>query len=254
MRTKLSIASAALAVFAVACSSSTTPSSKSAEKSPSTTLPAFGPGSDYHPSYVATEFSANVTNPWFPLKVGTTLVYTGTKDGEPVKNLFQATADTKVVSGVTCRVVFDRLFSRGKLIESTHDYYAQDSAGNVWYFGEDTAEYENGKIVSTEGTWHAGVNGAQPGVFMQADPTLGRMFRQEYLAGHAEDTFKVLSVTASIKVPYGDYSGAMRTEERTELEPAVVDNKYYVKDIGEVREGAVKGGNEALVLTDVTTS
>jgi len=253
MNSKLwTCAAAALLVFAVACSTTKTKTNANPTNSNGAiALPTFGPGETYAPAYNAADFSADVTNPWFPLTPGTTNIYTGTKDGKSARNLFQPTTDTKVINGVICRVVYDILYLDGKLAEKTYDYYSQDKAGNVWYFGEDTATYKNGKVDSTDGTWHTGVGGAQPGVFMQADRTGGARFRQEYYKGQAEDTFKALSLSASITVPYGSFTGSLQTEETTSLEPDVVDNKYYVKGIGEVQEAAVKGDTEKLVLTEI---
>jgi hypothetical protein len=215
-------------------------------------LPRFGPGRDYHPHIDPASFSADVTNRYFPLTPGRVLVYTGTKDGKQALNLVTATKRTRVVDGVRTRVVEDRLYLDNVLQERTSDYYTQDRCGNVWYFGEDTAELDrNGEVVSTEGTWHAGVDGAQPGVFMQAHPQVGREFRQEWYQGHAEDVFKVLSRSAPVAVPYGSFRHALRTEETTALEPAVVDNKYYVKGIGEVAELSVRGPREGLKLVEI---
>jgi len=124
--------------------------------------------------------------------------------------------------------------------------------GNVWYFGEDTAELDrHGKVVSTEGSFHAGVDGAQPGVFMQAHPQVGRRFRQEWYQGHAEDVFKVTDLSAPVTVPYGSFRHALRTAETNALEPEVLDNKYYVKGIGQVAELSVTGPREALKLVEI---
>jgi len=218
-------------------------------------LPRFGPGSAYHPKIDPVDFGPNVDNPLFPLKPGTTLTYEGTKDGKKARNLFASTTQTKVVDGVTCRVVFDQLFLDGKLAERTYDYYAQDDHGNVWYFGEDTTKLDaQGNLTDTEGSFRAGVDGAQPGVFMPAQPVVGTKFRQEYYKGHAEDQFKVLSLAAPVTVPYGSFPNALKTEETTRLEHGVVDNKYYVSGIGEVEETSVKGPVEKLLLVDVKTS
>jgi hypothetical protein len=149
-------------------------------------------------------------------------------------------------------VVEDRLYLDNVLEERTSDYYSQDRCGNVWYFGEDTATLDaRGHVVSTDGSFLAGVDGAQPGVFMQAHPQLGRRFRQEWSPGQAEDTFKVIDRSAPITVPYGSFTHALRTEETTALEPEVVDNKYYVAGIGEVFEGSVKGPKEVLRLVEI---
>jgi hypothetical protein len=190
-------------------------------------------------------FTTKIDNPWMPLEPGRRLTYRGVKDGEKTRNTFRVTRRTRVIDGVRCVVVSDRLYSKGHLIERTKDYYVQDKHGNVWYFGEDTAELDgNGKVISREGTWHSGVDGARPGLFMPADPHVGEHHRQEYYKGHAEDRYRVLDLDAHIKVPYGNFKHALRTREWTQLEPGVVDNKYYVRGIGEVFEGSVKGPKE----------
>ena len=189
-----------------------------------------------------------------PLEPGTTLTYEGTKDGQPARNIFHVTSKTKVIDGVRCRVVFDRLFLSGKLAERTFDYYAQDDDGNVWYFGEDTVKLDDkGHLTDTSGSFRAGVDGAQPGVFMQAEPEIGPRFRQEWYKGQAEDQFKVVSRAAQVTVPYGSFHRALKTEERTDLEPTVLDNKYYVRGIGEVAEVSARGPVEKLELVSVTT-
>jgi hypothetical protein len=215
-------------------------------------LPRFGPGAQYHPVIHPEDFRPDVTNKLFPLKVGRILIYTGVKDGKRALNISVTTNRTRKVDHVLTRVVEDRLYLNGVLEERTSDYYAQDRCGNVWYFGEDTATLDaKGHVVSTEGSFHAGVDGAQPGVFMQARPELGRWFRQEWFAGHAEDRFKAIDKNSKITVPAGTFRHALRTEERTHLEPEVVDNKYYVPGIGEVFEGAVKGPKDALRLVEI---
>jgi hypothetical protein len=223
-----------------------------ASRAPACPLPTFGPGADYHPQIDPANFSPNVNNPYFPLTPGTTLVYTGTKDDGNALDLTATTSRTAVMDGVTTRVVEDRLYIDNVLSERTSDYFAQDSCGNVWYFGEDTAELDaKGHVVSTEGSFHAGVDGAQPGVVMQAVPEVDREFRQEWYAGHAEDQFHVIRLKAPVKVPFGSFHDALRTEETTALEPDVVDNKYYVRGVGEVKEIAVKGATEELTLVEV---
>jgi hypothetical protein len=215
-------------------------------------LPTFGPGDSYHPHITPRDFSPNVTNAFFPLKPGRTLVYTGTKDGKKALNLVLTTSRTKVVDRVRTRVVEDRLYLDNVLEERTSDYYAQDRCGNVWYFGEDTATLDRrGRVVSTEGSFHAGVKAAQPGVFMQARPQVGRQFRQEWFKGHAEDAFKVIGLSSPVTVPFGTFRHALRTEETNVLEPAVLENKYYAKGIGEVTELSVRGPREVVRLVEI---
>ena len=153
----------------------------------------------YAPHIDSADFTTNVDNEYFPLKPGTTFIYEGGQERDEMA----VTSDTKKVMGVECVVVDDRGYEAGKLIEGTFDYYSQDKKGNVWYFGEDTKEYKNGKVVSTKGSWEAGVDGAKPGIIMQAHPKVGQTYRQEYYKGEAEDMAKVLSLNDSVKVPYG---------------------------------------------------
>jgi hypothetical protein len=202
------------------------------------------PATPTHPPGPA-GFTGLVDNPWFPLRPGTTYVYRGMKDGKPSRDVFAVTARTKTIQGVACTVVSDRLYLRGHLHERTEDWYAQDKTGNVWYFGEATAELNpDGSVKTTEGSWQSGVNGARAGIFMPAHPHPGQTGRQEFYKGHAEDHFRVLSLTADVDTPAASSTRALLTREWTPLEPGVVDHKLYVKGIGMVLEQAVKGGDE----------
>ena len=190
----------------------------------------------------ASDFSARVDNIWFPLEPGSVYVYRGVKDGEASREVLTVTRKTKLIGGVPCVVVADRLYVRGSLHERTTDWYSQDTRGNVWYFGEDTAEFDDhGRVTSTEGTWQAGQSGARPGIYMPAHPAVGQAGRQEYYKGHAEDHFQVVSLHASVHVPYISSKQALLTQEWTPLEPHVLDHKYYVRGIGTVLEQSVKG-------------
>jgi hypothetical protein len=189
-------------------------------------------------------FSAHVNNPWFPLKAGTRYVYVGVKDGQPSRDVLAVTRRTRTIEGVPCVVVEDRLYLRGRLHERTTDWYSQDRQGNVWYFGERTAELDkSGKVTSTEGTWLAGRDGAQPGIYMPAHPQVGRSGRQEFYKGHAEDHFKVIGAFGR---------NAVLTMEWTPLEPGAIDHKLYVRGVGTVLEQAVKGGDERAELVSLT--
>jgi hypothetical protein len=197
-------------------------------------------------------FVRNVTNPWFPLKPGTTFVYTGGKDGQKGRDIVTVTRRTKRIRGVLCTAVDDRLYLRGRLAERTTDWYAQDARGNVWYFGEATAELNrSGKVTSREGSWQAGVDGAREGIFMPAHPKAGQSFRQEYFKGHAEDHFAVVSLSASVVVPYTASARALLTKEWTPLEPGTLDHKLYIRGIGLAREETIKGGDELWELRDL---
>ena len=190
-------------------------------------------------------FSARVDNPWLPLKPGSVYTYRGVKDGKPSVDVVVVTPRVKTIEGAPCISVQDELFLAGRLEERTTDWYTQDRQGNVWYFGESTAELDrNGHVTSTEGSWQAGRNGGVPGIFMPANPHVGQSGRQEFYKGHAEDHFRVLSLDAKVKVPGAASTRALLTEEWTPLEPGVLDHKLYIRGIGNVLEQSVKGPNE----------
>jgi hypothetical protein len=193
-----------------------------------------------------------IDNPWYPLKPGTGYRYRGMKDGKPGIDVLSVTGRTKMIMGVPATVVRDSLYLNGRLAEDTADFYGQDGQGNVWYLGEATKELDSkGKVTSTEGSWQAGVNGAKAGIFMPAHPKVGQAFRQEYYKGQAEDHFKVVSVDASVSVPYVSTHHALKTNETTPLEPGVLDLKYYVRGVGTVYEATVKGGQERWELVSL---
>jgi hypothetical protein len=195
-------------------------------------------------------FSARVDNEWFPLTPGTTYVYSGSKDGKPARDVVTVGQGTITIAGAPCRIVRDRLYLGGRLAERTTDWYTQDRAGNVWYFGEQTAELDTkGRITSTEGTWQAGADGAKPGIFMPAQPRVGNAYRQEFYKGHAEDHFRIVGIFGSVTPPAS--KNALLTQEWTPLEPGAIDHKLYVRGIGTVVERSVRGGNEHLELESV---
>ena len=197
-------------------------------------------------------FAGRTQNPWFPLVPGTRFVYQGMKDGEAARDVVTVTHRTKVIEGVRCTVVHDELYLAGRLAERTDDWYARKRDGSVWYFGEATAELDRrGRVTTTEGSWQAGADGALAGVYMPARPKVGLTFRQEYWRGHAEDHFRVVSLDATVKVPYTSSQHGLLTTEWSPLEPGVVDHKLYVRGVGLVKEETVKGGQERVELVSV---
>jgi hypothetical protein len=214
--------------------------------------PSVGAGASAGPVIDPADFGPVVDNPWYPLIPGTVLRYRGAKDGQQTNETFEVTQEHPVIDGVTCVEVLDTVRIHGRVDERTRDWYAQDLAGNVWYFGEDTATYDaQGKVLSRDGTWQSGVDGAEPGVFMPADPTIGQSFQQEFLPGQAEDHFVVTQVGVPVEVPFGSFPDALLTIEWTPLEPDVVTQKAYVRGIGEVSEADLTGSNEHLELLRV---
>jgi hypothetical protein len=199
-------------------------------------------------------FVSAVDNPYFPLVPGTVLIYEGSSDGEREVITIHVTHETKQILGVTCIVVRDTVKVSGELKEDTFDWYAQDVDGNVWYMGEDTKEYESGKVSSTEGSWEAGVDGALPGVIMPAHPEVGLAYTQEHYAGEAEDKGKVVASGESVTVPFGSFDRVVVTEDWTPLEPAVREHKSYAPGVGVVYEEIVKGGDGVLRLVEIHPS
>jgi hypothetical protein len=190
----------------------------------------------------ASEFVRVVDNAWFPLIPGSRYHWEGTSRDQPVSDDLTVTHATERVAGVVTTVVRDRSYRRGRLVEATTDWYAQDRQGNVWYFGEATRTLDgHGKVVSREGSWRAGVDGAAAGIFMPGRPHVGQTVRQEYLKGHAEDHAEIRSLHATVRTPYVSSRRALRTTETSPIEPGVVDAKYYVRGIGTVVEASVKG-------------
>jgi hypothetical protein len=214
----------------------------------------FVEGEAYRPHIDPADFVDVVDNRYHPLEPGTVRVYQGRSEGEREKTVVTVTDRTKEVMGVTTTVVRDQVFVAGELAEDTFDWFAQDRYGNVWYFGEVTAEYEGGKVVSREGSWEAGVDGAQPGIVMPGDPRIGETYRQEYYAGEAEDMGKVVRQGGSVTVPYGSFDDVLVTEDWTPLEPKLLENKYYAPGVGAVLERLIEGGDEILRLVEVTSA
>jgi hypothetical protein len=189
-------------------------------------------------------FTTRITNPWWPMRPGSRWVYRETEpDGTRQRVVVTVTRRTKLIAnGVSARVVRDVVTEKGRFVEVTDDWYAQDRRGNIWYLGEATTEYENGKPVSTEGSFEAGVDGAQAGVIMPAHPRPGLHYRQEYYEGQAEDRARVMSLREQAEVPLGHFRPALMTREVNPIEPKVLEFKFYARGIGPVLAVSVSGG------------
>jgi hypothetical protein len=208
---------------------------------------------EYDPQLDPADFVAAVTNPLFPLAPGTTYHFEG-ETAEGVETIVtEVLADTRTILGITATIVHDRVFLDGDLIEDTFDWYAQQDNGDVWYLGEDSREIEDGKVVSTEGSWEAGLDGAKPGIIMWGDPAahLNEEYRQEYYQGVAEDVATVIALDEEVEVPHGRFTGCLRTEDRNPLEPGAVEHKFYCPGIGLTLEGPADG-SERFELIGIT--
>jgi hypothetical protein len=191
-------------------------------------------------------FTTQIDNRYWPMKPGSRWLLRETdKGGDAQRVEITVTDQTKTIMGIEARVVHDKVTNAkdGSLVEDTYDWYAQDDKGNIWYLGEDTKEYENGKVATTEGSWQAGVDGAQPGILLPADPKRLMEYRQEYYRGQAEDAAKVLSLDMRAKVPAGLFDQVLVTREYTPLEPNLLEHKFYAPKVGPVLAITVKGGS-----------
>ena len=192
------------------------------------------------------DFTTKIDNPYWPMKPGTRWVYRETDaEGTRQKVLVSVTDRTKrIANGIVARVVRDVVTEKGQFVEVTDDWYAQDKRGNIWYLGEDTTEYENGKPVSKAGSFEAGVDGAQAGVIMPAHPRPGLAYRQEYYKGQAEDKARIVSLREQAEVPAGHYRRVLMTRDWNPLDKKVLEFKFYARGVGPVLAVSVSGGSD----------
>jgi hypothetical protein len=198
------------------------------------------------------DFTTDIDNSYWPMRPGSRWVYRET-DSSGARRRVVVTVTDKLKAtaiGVTARVIHDVVTEGGKPVEVTDDYYAQDRAGNIWYFGEATAEYENGKVVTREGSFEAGVDGALPGVILPARPSVGMRYREEYYKGQAEDSAQVFSLKEQVEVPFGYFKPGrvLMTRNQNRLEPKVLEYKFIARGIGPVLEVGVSGGSDRAEL------
>lgn len=209
-------------------------------------------GGPYDPEIDPADFVAEINNPFFPLQPGTIFVYEGTTPAGLERDTFVVTHDTRTIEGVTCVEVRDTVTIGGELVEDTRDWFAQDRDGNVWYFGENAQQLAGGLVGGVEGSWTAGVDGAKPGIIMNARPRAGDFYRQEFSLGTAEDIGAVVGLNASVTVPYGIFNRCVETEDTTPLNPEGLEHKFYATGVGVVLETDPNTG-ERLELIGITT-
>ncbi|MEK6271144.1 MAG: hypothetical protein AABM42_00630 [Actinomycetota bacterium] len=240
----LAVLAAALAV--AACGSGDNDSEGSSDAG----LPQGSEPVDLNPA----DFTTEIDNPYWPMAPGSRWVYRETDtEGTVQRVVVTVTRKTKkIANGVEANVVHDEVTENGEPVEVTDDWYAQDSDGNIWYLGEDTTEYENGKPVSTAGSFEAGADGAQPGIILPADPEVGVTYRQEYYAGEAEDEGEIFSLDEQAEVPFGHFTGVLMTRDLNPLEPKVLEYKFYARDVGPVLAVSVSGGSDREELLSYT--
>jgi hypothetical protein len=215
--------------------------SKSSSETPASTLPQGSGQVELDPA----DFTTTIDNPYWPMAPGNRWVYRELdSEGGTKRVVVTVTRKTKTIMGIEARVVHDVVTEDGDLVEDTFDWYAQDADGNIWYLGEDTREYENGKVKTTEGSWEAGVDGAQAGIVVPAAPRVGLTYRQEYYSGEAEDRGEILSLNEKATVPFGSFEQVLMTKDTTPLDPKVLEHKYYARGVGPVLAVSVSGGSD----------
>jgi hypothetical protein len=190
-------------------------------------------------------FTTQIDNPYWPMAPGNRWVFRETDaEGTEQRVEVTVTSETRTIAGIEARVVHDTVTEDGRLVEDTYDWYAQDEDGNIWYLGEDTKEFENGKVKTTAGSWEAGVDGAQAGVLLPGDPKVGMRYRQEYYEGEAEDAAEILSLEEKVSVPYGSFANVLMTKDHTPLDPRLLEHKFYARGVGPVLALALAGGSD----------
>jgi len=240
-----------LTVALVAAFLPITAQASSAGRAEAPKQPSWALHGSYAPKIAPGDFVRLIDNPYFPLKPGAAFHFRGVRDGTPQTDDEVVTHRTKVVLGVHCTVVADTVSTRGKPIERTLDWYAQDKDGNVWYMGEDAFDLKNGKFVKASDSWQGGVGGAKPGIIMRGPPRAGDVYRQEYYPPDALDQGHVLGTVTSMKVAAGAFKRVLATIEWSPVEPQL-EKKWYVAGVGEIREQVVAGGHEQFELLKVT--
>jgi hypothetical protein len=190
-------------------------------------------------NYMSHIYPANfgdiINNPFLPMTVGSTFVYTAETEEGTERVEIVVLSQTKVVMGITCTVVRDKAFLDNEIIEDTYDYFAQDKDGNVWYFGEDVDNYVNGVVDNHYGSWEAGVDGAEPGIIMLGNPVVGLQYRQEHYIGEAEDQGEVVGNNESVTVAAGSFTKCLKIRETNPLDNNFLEYKYYARDVGLVK-------------------
>jgi hypothetical protein len=249
MRHAVFISAALFIGIATACgggsSQSTQPTRSTATGTAATSLPVGSKPFKMNPA----DFTTEIDHPYWPMKPRSRWIFRETDaEGSVSRVVVTVLDETKTIMGIEARIVHDQVSEKGEVKEDTFDWYAQDAEGNLWYLGEDTTEYENGKPKTKEGSWEAGVDGALAGVILPAHPEVGMTYREEYYKGHAEDGASILSVDAFAKVPYGTFDHGIQTRNFSGIEPDTIEEKIYAKGVGVVLELTVSGGSDRTEL------
>lgn len=250
----LAVAVTSVLAIGAACASDDTGGSSPATATTAASEGADFPVGDEPVDLDPADFTPDVDNEYWPMEPGSRWTSREIdEEGNELQVVVTVSTETKeIANGITARVVRDTVTADGEVVEDTFDWYAQDADGTIWYLGEDTAEFEDGEISTTAGSFEAGVDGALPGVIMPADPVDGMRYRQEYYQGEAEDNGEILSVDEQVEVPYGHFERAVLTKDTITIEPDVQEYKLYAPGVGPVLVFGVSGGGGREELIDFT--
>jgi hypothetical protein len=204
---------------------------------------------DYMSHIYPENFVSTIDNPFLPLSPGSEFIYTSEGDDGTERVVINVLGETRLVMGITCTVVRDRNYLDNELVEETFDWYAQDKDGNVWYMGEAVDNYVDGVLDNHYGSWEAGVDGAEPGIVMLANPVIGLQYRQEHYIGQAEDRGKVVAKDESVTVSAGTFDHCLKIEETNPLDKGFLEYKYYARGIGLVKAEVIEDPVEIEQLT-----
>ena len=190
------------------------------------------------------DHTTRIDNPYWPMKPGSRWVYRETDRTAPGSASWSPSPARPRRSRPGSRASWSTTASprTASWSRTPSTGTRRTAGGNVWYLGEDTTEYENGKVVSTAGSWEAGVDGARAGIVMPARPRIGMEYRQEHAPGEAEDEARVLSLDEQVEVPFGRFRRALMTRDTNPLEPRVNEYKLYARGVGPVMAIGVSGG------------
>ena len=241
--TKLLAGVLALGMFAAACGGDDGGDGHVAATASTAATPVIDPGDGgtYAPVLDPTDFVDRIDNPYLPFLPGTSWTFEGVSSGKPEHIEVVVTPERKEILGISAVVVRDTVTVDGEVVEDTFDWFAQDRDGNVWYLGEAVQDFENGKLVGTDGTWEAGVDGAVAGIVMPATPAVGDAYRQEFSIGEAEDMFEIIADDDTETVPAGQFARVVVTKDWNPLEPDVIEEKRYAPGVGLIAERKIAG-------------
>ncbi len=184
-------------------------------------------------------FSLDITNPYLPFTVGDQIVLKGTEDGEIIRLRITVLDETETVAGIDTRVVEEREWEEGELIEVSRNFFVQAHDGTVCYYGEDVDIYEDGEIVSHEGAWRAGAIGNKPGIIMPGSPSIGQIYLQEFAPGIAQDTAEITKMGNTITVPAGTFNDTITMIDTNPFD-CEQDKKHYARDVGLIVDGSLR--------------